>query len=377
VSGFSALLLRETREILRDPFTLAIAFVMPIVLALLFAYGMNFDVDHLRTAIVDGDRSAESAEYVDRFSRSGYFDVVALPATFDDAQRLLLREKIKAIIVIPADFSRDIAGGRPLTAQLIVDGSYPPTATVAINYARAVGMAYSAQVVTAEAAREGLPAPPAIGVESRVLYNPELRTRDFVVPGLLGVILLAFPPLLSSLAIVREKERGSLMQLQIARVNPLAFVFAKLVPYVVIGFGELALLMALGIAWFGVPFMGPMVEFTVVAALYVAAAATIGLLISTFTQSQIVAMLISLVATLMPSMLFSGFVYPIFNMPEAFQAYTLAFPARYFIEITRSMWLKGMPLEATSIAAMSLVLYTAGLIAFAVARARALVKARV
>jgi ABC-2 type transport system permease protein len=374
--GFGALFGREAREILRDPFTLAIAFVMPIVLVFLFAYGMNLDVDHVATAVVDGDKSPQSADYVDRFSRTGYFDVVALPDRFERAETLLRRDAVKAAIVIPPGFARDIRGGRPASAQLILDGSFPPTATVAMSYAQALSAAYSAQTIESIAAREGVGMPPSLDVASRVLYNPDLRTQDFLVPGLLGVILLAFPPLLSSLAVVRERERGSLMQLQIARVGPMAFVLAKLVPYVIIGFGELAILLALGTLWFGVRFNGLLPVFLIVAVLYVVAAAAIGLLVSTFTNSQVVAMLVSLIATLMPSMLFSGFLFPIFNMPTMIQGYTFAFPTRYFIEITRSMWLKGMPLQNTTAAALSLLLYTVVLIAVAVFRTRQLVRVR-
>jgi ABC-2 type transport system permease protein len=376
VSGFVALLSREVREILRDPFTLGIAFVMPVVLVVLFAYGVNLDVDHLATAVVDGDKSQESADYIDRFSRTGYFVIVALPKRFDDAEALLRRDAVKAVVLIPPGFSRDLLGGRAASAQLILDGSFPPTATVAMSYAQALSAVYSAQVIENDAGRAGMRIPPSISVESRVLYNPDLRTQDFIVPGLLGVILLAFPPLLSSLAVVRERERGSLMQLQIARVKPLAFVLAKLLPYVAVGFGELVILFALGTQWFGVRFNGPLPAFLLIAALYVVAAAAIGLLVSTFTQSQVVAMLVSLIATLMPSMLFSGFIFPIFDMPLMIQGYTFAFPARYFIEITRSMWLKGMPLENTEVAAASLLIYTVILIALAVIRTRALVKAR-
>lgn len=376
MNGFGALFRRETQEILRDPFTLGIAFVMPVVLVFLFAYGVNLDVDHIATAVVDMDKSSESADYVGRFSRTGYFDVIALPARFEDAEVLLRRDVVKAAIVIPPGFSRDILANRPASAQLVLDGSFPPTATVAQSYAEAVAAVYTTQTIEADAARAGMRVPPGLGVESRVLYNPDLRTQDFIVPGLLGVILLAFPPLLSSLAVVRERERGSLMQLQIARVDPLAFVLAKLLPYVIIGFGELAMLFALGTQWFGVQYRGPLTPFLAVAALYVTAAAAIGLLVSTFTRSQVVAMLVSLVVTLMPSMLFSGFLFPIFDMPAMIQGYTFAFPARYFIEITRSMWLKGMPLENTTVAAVSLLLYTAVLIAIAVVRTRSLVRTR-
>ena len=376
MTGFTALVWREVREILRDPFTLAIAFAMPVVLVFLFAYGVNLDVNHVATAVLDDDKSQESAEYIDRFTRTGYFDVVALPARFADAESLLRRDRVKAVVVIPPGFSRDVLAGRPATAQLILDGSFPPTATVATSYALGVSEAYTMQTIAFDPTRRGTRVPRSIDVEERVLYNPDLRTQDFIVPGLLGVILLAFPPLLSSLAVVRERERGSLMQLQIARVKPLAFVLAKLLPYVAIGCGELIILLALGTRWFGVGFRGPWLAFIGVAVLYVTAASAIGLLVSTFTRSQVVAMLISLIGTLMPSMLFSGFLFPIFDMPAMIQGYTFAFPARYFIEIARSMWLKGMPLENTSVAAASLVIYTIVLIAAAVIRTRALVKVR-
>jgi ABC-2 type transport system permease protein len=374
IASTLAVLGKETRELLRDPFMLGISFLMPIVLLVLFGYGLNLDVDHIPTAVVDQDASPQSVDYVQRFQQSGYFDIVAAPRRFDEAQRLMSTDRVKAIIVIPPDFARHMSESLPAPIQVVVDGSFPPTATVALGYAQALGAMTSYERIAATFASHGTPFAPPIDVETRALYNPELRTKNFVVSGLLAVILLAFPPLLSSLSIVRERERGSLTQLQISPVGAAAFVIGKTIPYTIIGFLELLIIMIFGITWFQVPFVGSPLLFSFAALVYVGAAVGIGILVSTITKSQVVAMLVSLIATLMPSVLFSGFIFPIFNMPKLFQWYTYLFPARYFIELSRGMWLKGNTFAELWAPMALLTLYASAVLATAIWRARSLIR---
>lgn len=373
-AGILPILKKEVQEILRDPYMLAISFVMPLVLLVLFAYGLNLDVDHIRTSVVDQDGSQQSYDYVRRFQNSGYFDVVQAPRRFSDAQAAMSRDVVKAIIVIPPQFGRRMLQAHSAPIQVIVDGSFPPAATVAIGYAQALGSVASTEQIASRFATEGQAFTPAIDIEPRVLYNPELRTKIFIVPGLLAVILLAFPPLLSSLSIVRERERGSLAQLRLSPVTPAAFITGKTIPYVVIAFIELLTIMAFGVFGFRVPFVGSITLYVVASLIYVAAAVGIGILISSITRSQIVAMLVSLIATLMPSFLFSGFLFPIYNMPRFFQWYSQLFPARYFIDISRGIWLKGNLIPELWIPLLTLAAYTVLILGAAIWRARSLVR---
>jgi ABC-2 type transport system permease protein len=374
IASTLAILGKEMRELLRDPYMLGISFLMPIVLLMLFGYGLNFDVAHIPTAVVDQDASAQSVDYTQRFQNSGYFDIVATPRRIDEAQRLMSTDRVKAIIVIPPDFARHMSESLPAPIQVIVDGSFPPTATVALGYAQALGAMTSSERIAAAFASRGAPAALPIDIETRALYNPELRTRNFVISGLLAVILLAFPPLLSSLSIVRERERGSLTQLQFSPVGAAAFIIGKTIPYMIIGFLEFLIIATLGIAWFQVPFVGSPLLFGVAALVYVGAAVGIGILVSTITKSQVVAMLVSLIGTLMPSVLFSGFIFPIFNMPRLFQWYTYLFPGRFFIELSRGMWLKGNTFAELWVPMALLTLYAAAMLATAIWRAQSLIR---
>lgn len=357
MSAIWPVLKKETREIWRDPYTLGIALVLPLVMLFLFAYGLNLDVTHIPTAVLDLDRSPQSVRYADRFSASGYFDVIDLVSGYDEVERLMDEGRIKVAIVIPPEFSRQLAAARPASVQVLVDGSFPPTARVALGYAQAIGDVSSAELLSAEAARAGRRFVPPVAVEPRVWYNPELASKNFLVPGLFAVILLAFPPLLSTLAIVREKERGSIQQIFVSPVRPYEFILGKLAPYGVIAFAEIALVLLAGLLWFRVPLRGSLPLLLALSAVYVTAAVAIGLLVSTITRNQVVAMILALALTMMPSLLFSGFMFPIFSMPRLLQWYTYLFPARSYMEIARGILLKGVGLRELWPSALLLVAY--------------------
>ena len=339
---------KETREILRDPITLGIAIVLPLLMMVLFTYAITLDVREIRLAVLDEDGSPESREYVAGFLRSGYFRLHAAVNTVGQVERMLDRGDVRVALTIPADFSRNLRQGLPADVQTLLDGSFANTAVIALNYVDAITEAYTHRVQErALAARVGSAAglAPAIRVEPRVRYNPALRSQDYVVPGLFAVILMAFPPLLTALAVVRERERGSILQIYIAPVRTWEFLGGKLLPYAGIAFLQMLLLLALGRLWFAVPVRGSVGLLLALGLLYVLCTVGIGLLVSTWTRSQVVAILLSIVLTLMPSFLFSGFLFPIESMPTVFQWYTHLFPARHFMEIARGISLKGVGLE--------------------------------
>lgn len=340
---FIAILIKETREIWRDPYTLLMAIILPLIMLFLFAYSTNLDVENVTLAVYDQDRTRASRAYISQFTTGDQFHLHSQVRSQEELERLMDSDTVEAGLIIPPGFGKMLGAGRPAMVQTWVDGSFPPTANVVLGYVTAFNQVYSARQIAAGAGRVFKP---AIVVEPRVWYNPGLKSVNFIVPGLFAVILLAFPPLLSALAVVREKEQGSIQQIFISPIRPAELILGKLIPYGVIAFIEMVIIFTVGIAWFRVPFEGNLTLLLVASLVYVFGAVSIGLLISTLTNSQVAAMLAAIVLTMMPALIFSGFIYPIFNMPRVMQWYTYLFPARHFTGIARSIALKGVGLEA-------------------------------
>lgn len=362
-----AVLRKETREILRDPYTLGIALVLPLIQLFLFAYGVNTDVRDIQLIVLDFDRTAASRDYVQSFANSGYFRLAGAANDYGGIAQALGRDTADVALVIPPGFGAALSAGRTAQAQTLLDGSYTPFAQVTQSYVNAINAAFNGRVLAEFVeTRTGHAAHPdqfvALTVDSRVRYNPSLESANSIVPGLFGVILMAFPPLLSALAIVREKECGSIQQVFVSPIRPAELVIGKLIPYGVIAFIEMLLILAGGVFWFGVPFRGSVPLFLAASALYVVTTVGIGLLVSTLVQTQVAAMLLALVLTIMPSMLFSGFLIPVHTMPTLMQMYANAFPTRYFIDLSRAIALKGQGLEIVGPAMGVLALYALGLI---------------
>ncbi len=332
-----AILAKELRELWRDRLSLALALVLPLVLLFLFAYGLNLDTQPARLGVLDLDRSARSRDYLASVSASGDLPIVARSTTAAELGDWLDRGTVDISLVIPPDFERALLAGQPAHVQVLVDGSHPPQARAALGQVDAATDFYSRRL-----AREATAGGPVVVPSSRVWFNPELRSVNFVVPGLFSLILMTFAPLLSALAVVREREHGSIEQLLVAPISPAAFIVGKAIPYAGLAFVDLLVILGVGVWWFGVPFRGSLLLFLAVGVVYVVSAVGLGLLISTITRSQVVAMVATIVATIMPTFLFSGFIYPIYSMAERYQALSLLFPARYFTEVARGIGLKAM-----------------------------------
>lgn len=349
---------KEAREILRDRITVGVALVMPLVMLFLFGYAISLDVDDVALGVLDQDRSVASRELVDGFAQSGYFRLKRAYLSAAAAEDDLQRGEIKLALVIPPGFGKALARGEATPVQVIVDGTYSATANLVAAYARTIILGFRADP------------PDAPRVEVRVWYNPALRSVTYIVPGLFGVILMAFPPLLTALAITREKESGSIQQIFASPLTPAEFLAGKLVPYGMIAFVQILLVIAVGFLWFGVPLHGQLGLLLGTGLVYVFCTVGIGLLVSTITQSQLAAMLIAMIVTLMPSFLFSGFLFPIFTMPYLLQLYTRVFPAQYFVDLSRGVVLKGAGLPELWPSVLLLLAYTAAIFAFAVLRFR-------
>lgn len=339
---FIAVLVKETREIWRDPYTLGMAIILPLVMLFLFAYAMNLDVENLPLAVYDQDQTRASRDYVTQLTTSDKFHLHSQVWSQDDLKQLMDRNTVKVGLIIPPGFGEALQAGRPATVQTWLDGTFPPTAKVVMGYVTAFNQVYSARRVAAVA---GQTFRPAIAVEPRAWYNPGLKSINFIVPGLYAVILLAFPPLLSALAVVREKERGSIQQIFVSPTRPAEFILGKLIPYAGLAFIEMLTIFGVGLAWFQVPFRGDLILLLVASLIYVLGAVSIGLLISTLTRSQVAASLAAIALTMMPSLIYSDFFYPIYNMPGVRQGVTHLWTARHFVAISRSVSLKGVGLE--------------------------------
>jgi ABC-2 type transport system permease protein len=361
---------KEFREMRRDPITLWIAVFLPVVMLFLFGYAVSLDVEDVPVAVLDRDRSAASARLVEALENSGDFSVRHRAADEEEVRRLLDAGRARLAVVIPAGFAEDLASGRRARVQTLVDATYSATAAVVRDGVEAL----LADVARRQAASQTGPgvgaAHPAGGirVRPRVRYNPSLESATFVIPGLFAVILLAFPPLLTVLGVVREKESGSIQQVYVSPLRPWEFLAGKTIPYAAVAFAELATVVGLGVWWFDLPFRGNPLLLLTASILYVLCTVGIGLFVSTLTRSQVVGMLLALVITLMPAFLFSGFMFPISAMPEPVQWYTRLFPGRYFTELSRGLFLKGSGLTALASPLLLLAAYTAAVFGAATLR---------
>lgn len=344
---------KEVLEISRDRFTMGVALFMPLMMLFLFVYGISLDVDRAPLIVVDHDRTAASRELQARFLNSGYFVLQAAPEDERSAEHALMRGTARAALFIPPGFSARLGRGEDAPVQFVVDGTYASTAAILSAYGRAILHTYPEEV--------RLPLRP----EVRVWYNPQLRSRNFIVPGLFAVILMAFPPLLTALAVAREKELGTIAQIYASPLTGSEFIAGKLLPYAVIAYAEFLLVVFGGVVWFDVPVRGSVGLLLAVGLLYVLCTVSIGLLVSTLVRTQLAAMLTALIVTLMPAFLFSGFVYPLFTMPPAFQAYASALPTRYFLEFSRGVVLRGAGLGDLWPNVLVLAAYTATVFALA------------
>ena len=351
-----AVMRKETREIVRDQVTLATAFLFPVVMLFMFGYAISLEVENVSLGVLDQDQTPSSAHLIDAFAESEYFELTRNYSSELEIRKSMEINEVKLVLVIPPGFNALLGRENNPEVQLLIDGTYSATALVALNYGMTIVSRFN------EEKDESL-----IDVQTRIWYNPSLRSLIYVVSGLYAVIIAAFPPLLTTLAIVREKESGSIQQIYASPLTVPEFLLGKLIPYGVIASLQLASIVALGYYWFGLPFNGSLAYLAIAGAIYVFCNVGIGLLVSTITNSQLLAVLLALVITMMPSILFSGFVFPIYAMAEPVQLYTHIFPGRYFVDVSRGIILKGAgPAEMVRPLSFLLV-YTLGVFFAAVA----------
>lgn len=334
---------KEFLHLIRDPRTLAMMFFLPIFMLVLFGYAVSFDVKNIPLAVLDHGRSPASREFISKFTNSGYFDLVEDLTSDNDFADRLDSGKVKVIFNIPRDFSHRINSGEKAAVQVLVDGSDPTWASSALSYINSVNEDYYKGLVQAVFARRGIAAArQPINLVTRVWYNETMRSLNFFIPGLICIILMMMSATLTSLTIVAEKEQGTMEGLVVSPVRKNELMLGKLLPYVIIAFADVLVVTAIGVFWFHVPFKGSLLLLSVNSFIFLLGAMGIGILVSTVAGSSQEAMQVAILATMLPGLMLSGFVFPLENMPWVLQGISFFIPARYFLTILRGIFLKGI-----------------------------------
>jgi ABC-2 type transport system permease protein len=338
-----AVTVKEIRQIFRDRRTLSILLFVPAFFLLLYGYALNFDIRNVPLAVQDNDLSGASRSVVSAFVQSGYFDLVRDVPRSEDVVGALDRGDARAVLVIPGGFGRDTARGQPTSLQFIINGDNANTATTVMGYAVGLVGAISARYELE--ARVVTPAAPLLTAETRVWYNPELRSTYFLVPGLIAYIAMLTAVVSTALSIVREKEVGTMEQVRMSPVSPFSYVVGKTVPYFFVSLISSMGVIGLSMLLFDLPMRGSWAMLLLAVSVFLIGALAFGVLISTLAETQQVAFQVALLASYLPTLMLSGFIFPIASMPAVLQVITYAVPARYFLIALRGIVLKGVGLE--------------------------------
>jgi ABC-2 type transport system permease protein len=365
----AAIIIKEFVQLARDRRTLAMALLMPVIQLLLFGYAITTEVEHLPTVVFDQSQSQESRALLRRFVNSRFFDIAAHAANLQDVQASIDGGRARVGIVIPPDFAQALQTGRPAQVQVIVDASDPLVARSALSTAEAIGQVASLEIATRLLTRAALPVRGVpVEVRTRAWYNPDLRSVNFMVPGLLAVILSMLTLMLTAIAIVRERELGTLEQLVATPIRRAELMLGKILPYVVLGYVDITLALLIGAFWFRVPIRGSLLLLYALALIFYLTTLGQGILVSTVSRTQRQAMQAAFFVFL-PTLLLSGFMFPREGMPPVIQWVGYAIPLTYFLIIVRGIILKGIGLTELSgqivpLAILGLVFFTVSVLRF-------------
>lgn len=366
---FVSIIKKEFIQIKRDKASFGIAIMMPIVMMLLFGYAVTTELNNISTAVLDQNHTKESREFIKSFENTGYFNITKEENNIETIQNAMDSGLVHAAIIIPPDYSNKILKGEKPAVQFLIDGSDPTTARTVFSSGLLTGERYGVKFWSKS--MEKYPSKASIGgveVNAKVLYNPSLRNQNFVIPGLVGLIMQNITILLTAFALVREKERGTIEQLMVSPVTAPELILGKLVPYIVIGYLDFIFALTLGVGWFSVPIMGSLPLLLFLGLGFVICALAIGILISSAAKTQLQAMQLSFLV-LLPSILLSGFIFPRESMPKIIQFLGSIIPLTYFLNILRGIVLKGVGLEVLYkdvfiLFAIGLVLLTLSMVQF-------------
>lgn len=349
---------KEALHVVRDKRSLYLALGIPIMLLVLFGYALSLDVDDIPLAVWDQDRSPQSRELIDRLTSSGYFRLVLYTNSYREIVEAVDWRRASVGMCIPWNFASDLKNRKDTAVQILVDASDSTRAGIAIGYFNVITSIFRQDLLTGELARQSvtkveIPVEPRI----RLLYNPELKSRINIIPGLIAIIMMVIAALLTSLTVVRERETGTMEQLFSTPVKPVELITGKLVPYFLLGYIDLVIVYLMSQYVFSVPFRGSLLLMFLVSGLFLIGALSLGLLISTVAQTQLFATQMALLGTFLPAFLLSGFVFPIANMPDVIQLFSYLIPARYYVTILRGIYLKGVGVEILASQIVLLVIF--------------------
>ena len=359
-----AIMRREFTDVRRDRRSLLLTLLYPICMLIMYGYGIRYDVNNVPLTILDYDHSPESRDLSEQMLRSGYFELVRSAQNERELDQDLMTDASCAAVVIPRGFAAHIRAGEPVTVQAVIDGSDSNTATIAQGYLLAMMARYSG-TLSAHLPPNGAPAAsaaPPIELKSRIWYNPELKSVNFIVPGMIAVIMMIVGAIMTALSIVKEKERGTMEQILVSPIHPLELMIGKIIPYMLIAFVDLVIIVAAGYALFQVPIKGSLLQFTILSLLYLTSSLGLGVFVSTLANTMQSAMLAAIFISLLPSILLSGFIFPLENMPILIRFVSYCFPGRYFVTAIRSIYLKGVGLSLLWPEALMLLAFSVAIV---------------
>jgi len=351
---------KEFLHILRDSRSLIMALAMPFLLLLLFGYALTLDVDQIPTVVFDRDQSPQSRELLAQFQGSRFFEILGSVRDYASIEQGIDRNTVLLGIVVPPNYSRNLNADHEAAVQVLIDGSDSNTASIALGYVQAVVQGYGSRLqVDAQIRKTGVSLKPALEPRVRVLYNTDLKSKNYIVPGLIAVVLMIISALLTSLTIAREWETGTMEQLLSTPIRPTELVLGKLSAYFVLGLADLLIALVIGVIIYGVPLRGNGLFLFLTSCIFLFGSLCWGIFVSAAARSQLLAYQLGAITSFLPAFLLSGFVYAIENMPPLIQAVTYIFPARYFITILKGIFLKGIALRVLWIEVAFLSLYSA------------------
>ena len=337
-----AIMRKEFTHLIRDPRSLTISIFLPVILLFIYGYSVSFDVKNLPLAVLDSSKTAQSRQLIDKFMQTGYFKIVSELSSSVQFKDAMDSGKAKVVINIPSDFAKKILSGKKAVIQVLLDGSDPLTASSALSYINGISQQYFSGLIVNRTVKGPSKRTPPINLVARIWYNENLRSLNFYIPGLISSILMMLAATLTSLTIVSEKEMGTMEALIASPIRKNELMIGKILPYVIIAFWDVILVTAIGHYWFMVPIKGSVTLMLVCSCIFLTGALAIGLLFSTIAKTSQEAMQLALLTTMLPSILLSGMVFPIENMPRIIQLVTYLVPARYFLTIMRGIFLKGV-----------------------------------
>jgi ABC-2 type transport system permease protein len=362
---------KEFLHIMRDPRSLGMALALPLLMIILFGYALTLDVDRIPMVVHDASRTPQSRELIDAFRGSRYFRVVAWADRYETIERYINQDQCLMGLVILPTYTRDLLSGRGAEVQLILDGSDSNTASIARGYATAVMLTYNMRLLSHDLNRRsgGSYAPPVDG-RLRIWYNSELKSKNYVVPGLIALILMIISALLTSLTIAREWEMGSMERLLSTPVRATEIILGKMSAFFVLGAVDTVLAVAAGVGIFKVPLRGSLLFLAVTSCIFLIGALCWGILISAVTRSQLVAYQLGMLSSFLPAFILSGFIFAIENMPAVIQVFTYVFPTRYFVSILKGIFLRGVGMHVLWFEVALLSVYATAVFLIAVRKLR-------